>query len=113
MDLPEFAIRTGIAEVEGKLSGLSLHRRRVGGQCNDHDQHSKYFAAHVPSLARQYGLSVQNLPLPQSILRWTAREIRFLIRFRFETEVDGLGFVAADGHILSLSSVVLMPGGDR
>src|ERR1700751_1354321 len=30
MDLPEFAVRTGIAEIEGKLSGLSLHLQRIG-----------------------------------------------------------------------------------
>src|ERR1700756_312861 len=52
-------------------------------------------------------------PSPEASGGGKPREIRSLIRFRFETEVDRLGFVAADVRSLSLSSVVLMPGRDR
>src|SRR5262252_4692359 len=35
-----------------------------------------------------------------------------LVRLRLEGEVHGLGFVAGDGHVLRLGTVILLPGGD-
>src|ERR1700758_3572499 len=65
----------------------------------------------VPSLTPAIRVSADNA-LPPQKRRAGSPQHSYLVRLRFEREIDGFCLVPGDGHILGLSSVVLMPGGD-